>query len=155
MPLKQEWYGLTPGWSVILERRLEGQNNQAWGAKAVSKQCVFSRSPKTSASNCEAPMIDNINASKAPDPVGLYPHAKRVGDLLFLSGIGPRQKGSAKIPGVELVQACNIQSYDFVTQCHSVFRNVRHVLEAPGSSWDKLVDITVFLTNMKEDFAVF
>src|SRR5690606_38419062 len=89
------------------------------------------------------------------DPVGLYPHAKRVGYLLFLSGLGPREKGSTKIPGVELDQAGNIASYDFAAQCHSVFRNVRHVLEAAGSSWDKLVDITVFLTNMKDDFPVF
>jgi len=92
------------------------------------------------------------NSDKAPEPVGLYPHARRVGNLLFLSGVGPRKRGTKEIPGVELREDGTIASYDIEKQCHSVFENVRLVLEASGSSWDKLVDVTVFLTNMKADF---
>ncbi len=96
-----------------------------------------------------------IIASQAPEPVGLYPHARRVGNLLFLSGVGPRERGSKKIPGVELDASGKVISYDIAAQCHSVFRNVRYILEEAGSSWDKLIDLTVFLTNMKEDFAIY
>ncbi|MFT7332335.1 MAG: 2-aminomuconate deaminase [Sphingobacteriales bacterium] len=96
-----------------------------------------------------------INSDKAPEPVGLYPHARRVGDLLFLSGVGPRERGTKKIPGVELGADGNIASYDIAAQCHSVFKNVRLILEASGSSWDKLVDVQVFLTNMKDDFKIY
>ena len=98
---------------------------------------------------------EKIDSSKAPEPVGLYPHARKVGNLLFLSGVGPREKGSKKIPGVELDEKGNIISYDIAKQCHSVFQNVRVILEASGSKWENLVDVTVFLTNMKEDFATF
>lgn len=101
-------------------------------------------------------MSENIfNSAKAPEPVGLYPHARRVGNLLFLSGVGPRERGTKKIPGVELDDAGNIVSYDIEAQCHSVFRNVRYILEESGSSWEKIVDVTVFLTNMKDDFATY
>lgn len=100
-------------------------------------------------------MNDVIDSSRAPEPVGLYPHARRVGDLLFLSGVGPRERETKKIPGVELNDAGEIVSYDIETQCRSVFQNVRYILEDAGSSWDKIVDITVFLTNMKADFAVY
>lgn len=96
---------------------------------------------------------EKIYSSKAPEPVGLYPHARKVGNLLFLSGIGPRKRGSKDIPGVTLDTQGNIQAYDIETQCHSVFQNVRAVLEESGSAWDKIVDVTVFLTNMKADFA--
>ena len=96
-----------------------------------------------------------IESQNAPEPVGLYPHAKQVGNLLFLSGIGPREKGKKDIPGVELDQNGNIISYDIATQCHSVFKNVRTVLEDAGSNWDNLVDVTVFLTNMKDDFKIY
>lgn len=96
-----------------------------------------------------------LNSSKAPEPVGLYPHARKVGNLLFLSGVGPRERGTKKIPGVELDEAGNIVSYDIEAQCHSVFKNVRAILEDAGSGWDKLVDVTVFLTNMKADFATY
>jgi len=100
--------------------------------------------------------VDNkLYSSKAPEPVGLYPHARRVGNLLFLSGMGPRQKGSKKIPGVELDDKGNITSYDIETQCRSVFENIKAVLEEAGSGWDKIVDVTVFLTNMKADFAIY
>ncbi len=92
---------------------------------------------------------------KAPKPAGLYPHARKVGNLLFLSGIGPRSATSEKIPGVELDEQGNILSYDIEAQCHSVFNNIKAVLEASGSSWDKLVDVTVFLTNMKDDFKIY
>ncbi|CAN5221867.1 RidA family protein [soil metagenome] len=96
-----------------------------------------------------------INSSKAPEPVGLYPHARRVGNLLFLSGVGPRTRGTKKIPGVELDENGEILSYDIEAQCHSVFQNVRYILEESGSSWDKIVDVTVFLTNMKDDFKTY
>ena len=95
------------------------------------------------------------NSENAPEPVGSYPHARQVGDLLFLSGIGPRKKGSREIPGVVLDSQGGISEYDIAEQCHSVFKNVRTVLEECGSSWDNLVDVTVFLTNMKDDFPVF
>ena len=98
---------------------------------------------------------DIIHSSKAPEPVGPYPHARRVGNLLFLSGVGPRERGKNKIPGVELDDSGNIVSYDIEAQCRSVFRNVRHIVEAAGSSWDRIVDVTVFLTNMNDDFAAF
>jgi 2-aminomuconate deaminase len=100
-------------------------------------------------------MSDSIYSDKAPEPVGLYPHARRVGDLLFLSGVGPRKKNSKEIPGVTLDNAGNIISYDIEEQCRSVFENVRLILEASGSRWENLVDVTVFLTNMKNDFQAY
>jgi 2-aminomuconate deaminase len=96
-----------------------------------------------------------INSSKAPEPVGLYPHARRVSNLLFLSGVGPRERGTKKIPGVELNEAGEIVSYDIEAQCRSVFQNVRYILEESGSAWEKIVDVTVFLTNMKDDFQIY
>ncbi len=96
-----------------------------------------------------------VNSSKAPEPVGLYPHARRVGNLLFLSGVGPRERGTKVIPGVELNDAGEIVSYDIETQCRSVFQNVRYIVEEAGSSWQQIVDVTVFLTNMKDDFAIY
>ncbi len=96
-----------------------------------------------------------IESSKAPEPVGLYPHARKVGNLVFFSGIGPREKGVKKIPGVELDEQGNITSYDIATQCHSVFTNLRYVVEDAGLKWENLVDITVFLTNMKDDFPIY
>lgn len=96
-----------------------------------------------------------VHSTRAPLPVGTYAHAKRVGDLLFLSGIGPRKRGSTEIPGVTLDGEGNIVSYDIEKQCHAVFENVRYVLEDSGSSLEKVVDVQVFLTNMKRDFAAF
>ena len=96
-----------------------------------------------------------LNSSKAPEPVGLYPHARKVGNLLFLSGVGPRQRGTKKIPGVELREDGTIASYDIEEQCRSVFNNIRYILEDSGSSWDNIVDVTVFLTNMKDDFKAY
>lgn len=98
---------------------------------------------------------DLVNSSRAPEPVGLYPHARRVGNLLFLSGVGPREHGTKKIPGVELNDEGEIVSYDIEAQCRSVFANVRSIVEDAGSSWDRIVDVTVFLTNMKDDFPVY
>src|SRR5690606_8581292 len=86
-------------------------------------------------------MSNSIHSDKAPDPVGLYPHARKVGNLLFLSGVGPRKKGSKEIPGVTLDETGNIVSYDITEQCHSVFQNVRFILEASGSRWENLVDV--------------
>jgi 2-aminomuconate deaminase len=100
-------------------------------------------------------MSEIINSSQAPDPVGFYPHARKVGGLLFLSGVGPRKKGSTDIPGVTLDENKNIVSYNIEEQCHSVFNNVKHILEASGSRWENLIDVTVYLTNMKDDFALF
>ena len=99
--------------------------------------------------------MDTIFSDSAPEPVGLYPHARRVGNLLFLSGVGPRKKGSKDIPGVTLDKDRNIVSYNIEEQCHSVFQNVRLILEASGAKWENLVDVTVFLTNMKDDFPTF
>lgn len=98
---------------------------------------------------------DIRNSNKAPEPVGLYPHARKVGNLLFLSGVGPRKRGTKEIPGVTLDEGGNITEYDIAAQCHSVFENVRLILEDAGSSWEQLVDVTVFLTNMKDDFKTY
>ena len=101
-------------------------------------------------------MSEAFNADKAPKPVGLYPHSRRVGDLLFLSGVGPRIAGSdandSGVPGLELDKNGNFKAFDFEAQCRSVFDNVKAILEASGSSWDELVDVTVFLVDMKRDF---
>jgi 2-aminomuconate deaminase len=100
--------------------------------------------------------INKISTSKAPKPVGLYPHARKVGDLLFLSGVGPRIAGSdatdSEVPGLKLDKNGNFIGYDFEKQCRSVFDNVRIILEESGSGWDQLVDVTVFLVDMKRDF---
>ena len=99
--------------------------------------------------------IIKITSENAPEPVGSYPHARKVGNLLFLSGVGPREKGKQKIPGVELDSSGKVVSYDIEVQCHSVFKNVRTILEDAGSSWDNLVDVTVFLTNMTSNFEIY
>lgn len=96
--------------------------------------------------------MDIHHSQNAPEPVGSYPHARKVGNLLFLSGVGPRKRGTKEIPGVTLDAEGNIQSYNIEEQCRSVFDNVRTILEDAGSSWDKLVDVTVFLTDIKSDF---
>ena len=104
----------------------------------------------------EGSMSDSpLMSSRAPEPVGAYPHAKRVGDLLFLSGVGPRKRGSKEIPGVTVDAAGNVTAYDIEVQCRSCFDNVRAVLEDAGSRWENIVDVLVFLTNMKRDFKAF
>ena len=100
-------------------------------------------------------MNETVNSQRAPEPVGHYPHAKQVGNLLFLSGVGPRERGTRKIPGVELNLDGSILSYDIATQCHSVFKNVKVILEDAGAKWEDLVDVTVYLTNMKSDFPIY
>ena len=100
-------------------------------------------------------MSDVIKAGAAPKPVGTYPHARRVGNLLFLSGIGPRTPGSNAIPGNVYNAAGRLVDYDIVAQCHSVFANVRAVLEASGARWQDLVDVTVYLTDMARDFPAY
>lgn len=100
-------------------------------------------------------MADIIHTDNASRPLGAYPHARRVGNLLFLSGIGPRNPKDNSIPGLELDADGNIVKYDIAAECHSVFANIKAVLEASGSSWDKIIDVTVFLTNMKKDFPVY
>jgi 2-aminomuconate deaminase len=99
--------------------------------------------------------VETFESARAPEPVGLYPHARRVGNLLFLSGVGPRERGTKEIPGVELNEAGEIESYDIEAQCRSVFQNVRYIVEDAGSSWENIVDVTVYLTNMKADFALY
>lgn len=100
-------------------------------------------------------MNDIVNTDKAPEPVGKYPHARKVGDLLFLSGVGPRKPGTSVIPGVMLDGQGNVLGHDIEHQCHSVFENVKIILMESGSHWDNLIDITIFLTNMKRDFDIF
>ena len=100
-------------------------------------------------------MSETFESERAPQPVGAFPHAKRVGELLFLSGIGPRVRGSKQIPGVTLDSEGNVASYDIETQCHAVFENVRLVLEDTGATWQDIVDVTVFLTDMKKDFPIY
>lgn len=97
----------------------------------------------------------DIISQRAPEPVGAFPHAKRVGDLLFLSGIGPRQRGSREIPGVTLNERGEVARYEIAAQCRAVFDNVRMVLEDAGGRWEDIVDVTVFLVNMRDDFAAF
>tara|TARA_B100001109_G_scaffold251839_1_gene246903 strand:- start:21346 stop:21816 length:471 start_codon:yes stop_codon:yes gene_type:complete len=98
---------------------------------------------------------DKFDSQKAPEPVGAYPHARKVGNLLFLSGVGPRERGTKKIPGVELDDEGNILSYDIEKQCISVFNNVKTIVEEAGAKWENVVDVTVFLTNMKDDFKTY
>ena len=100
-------------------------------------------------------MADTITSNRAPEPVGAFPHAKRVGNLLFLSGIGPRRRGAKEIPGVTLDDQGRITAHDIEAQCREVFKNVKTVLEDAGATWDDIVDVTVFLTNMKDDFPKF
>jgi 2-aminomuconate deaminase len=100
-------------------------------------------------------MAENFESSRAPEPVGAFPHAKRVGNLLFLSGIGPRVRGSKDIPGVTLDAGGSIIEHDIERQCRAVFENVRLVLEDAGASWNDIVDVTVFLTNMEADFRTY
>jgi 2-aminomuconate deaminase len=103
--------------------------------------------------------MEKFSTDKAPKPVGLYPHARKAGNLLFLSGVGPRTAGSdsndSSVPGLKLDHNGNFLEFDFEAQCRSVFDNVRIILEESGSSWNQLIDVTVFLVNMKRDFSVY
>lgn len=99
--------------------------------------------------------VQEIISDKAPVPVGLYPHSKKAGNLLFLSGVGPREPGSNNIPGNKYGKNGELLKYDITEQCHSVFKNVKTILEESGSKWENLLDVTVFLTNMKNDFEIY
>jgi len=100
-------------------------------------------------------MSDVIRTDSAPSPVGAYPHARRVGDLLFLSGIGPRTPGTNVIPGNDYSADGHLRDYDIAAQCRQVFANVRAVLEASGARWEDLADVTVYLTDMARDFKTY
>jgi 2-aminomuconate deaminase len=100
-------------------------------------------------------MTGIIHAAAAPKAVGAYPHARRVGNLLFLSGVGPRQPGDNSVPGNVFDAEGRLLSYDIEAQCRQVFANVRSVLEGSGARWQDLVDVTVFLTDMQRDFATY
>lgn len=100
-------------------------------------------------------MSSPLLTDKAAKPLGLYPHSRKVGQLLFLSGIGPRKAGTDEIPGLTLDKYGNYITFDFEAQCRSVFENVKTVLEESGSKWENLVDVTVFLVNMKRDFHIY
>lgn len=98
---------------------------------------------------------DRTDSTRAAEPVGAYPHARRVGNILFLSGVGPRRRGTGAIPGVRLDAAGTVIGYDIAAQVKSCFENVRLILEAAGSSWDRIVDVQVFLTDLESDFDEF
>ena len=100
-------------------------------------------------------MSDEYHSERAAEPVGPFPHARRVGNLLFLSGVGPRRPGSNAIPGVTLDANGDVAAHDIEAQCHSVFQNVRAIVEEAGASWDDICDVTVFLTDIKADFLTF
>jgi 2-aminomuconate deaminase len=100
-------------------------------------------------------MSDTVRSSRAPAPVGAYPHARRVGSLLFLSGIGPRVPGTNEIPGNVVDGSGAVVGHDIAKQCHQVFANIKTILEDAGSSWDRMVDVTVYLTDMQGDFPTF
>ena len=96
-----------------------------------------------------------INSERAPEPVGAYPHARRVGNMVFLSGVGPRRRGQKSIPGVVIGEDGSVVDYDVRTQTLSVFENIRVILEDAGAAWEDIVDVQVYLTNMKKDFPLF
>jgi 2-aminomuconate deaminase len=100
-------------------------------------------------------MSSIVMSDRAPEALGPYPHARRVGNLLFISGMGPRRRGEKSVPGVEVDAAGRVLRYDIEAQCRAVFDNVRVILEDAGSSWERLVDVTVFLTDLERDFATY
>lgn len=129
-------------------------------SKKVSKKVLKKAATKTltnpkKSSEKAVKKASPIHSRRAPEPVGAYPHARRVGELLFLSGVGPRKAGTKDIPGVHMDAMGNVLSYDIRTQVESVIENVRMILEDSGSSFEKIVDVQVFLTNMKQDFKIY
>ena len=119
------------------------------GADASSRDLSARETPETSGANDR---VEGEMSQRAPEPVGAYPHAKRVGNLLFLSGVGPRKRGTLEIPGVRVDRHGQVRAVEIEAQSVSCFENVRAVLEDAGSSWDQIVDVTVFLTNLDRDF---
>jgi 2-aminomuconate deaminase len=124
------------------------------GQKFLNRTDLRQSNNKTANPKPQTPN-STIKTDKAAKPLGAYPHARKVGNLLFLSGIGSRSAIDNKIPGLILDENGNILAYDIEAECKQVFANVKAVLEASGSSWDKMVDVTVFLTNMKQDFPIY
>ena len=100
-------------------------------------------------------MAEQIHTDAAPKPVGAYPHARRVGDLLFCSGVGPRAPGENTVPGVTLDEKGTMVDYDFEAQCRACFDNIRAVVEAGGARFEDIVDVQVYLTDLPRDFATF
>ncbi len=100
-------------------------------------------------------MNNTYTFSNAPEPVGCYPHSKKVGGLLFLSGVGPRKRGTKTIPGVTLSKQGAVVKYDITAQCISVFENIKLILVESGSCWENIVDVTVFLTDINRDFKTY
>ncbi|HED53871.1 MAG TPA: RidA family protein [Phycisphaerales bacterium] len=98
---------------------------------------------------------DHVVSSSAPESVGAYPHARVANGFVFLSGVGPRVRGTTEIPGVVLGENGEMVSYSIEDQCRSCFANVRAVLEDAGSHWNNIVDVLVFLTDMNRDFEAF
>ncbi|MBS1729579.1 MAG: RidA family protein [Bacteroidetes bacterium] len=126
------------------------------GKEKTSLSVAKNRTGKTTIS--KSPKKENrqtIIATKAASPLGAYPHARRAGNFLFLSGIGPRNAKDNSVPGLKLNKSGKIIKYDIEAECHAVFANVKAVLEACGSQWDHIIDVTVFLTHMKKDFPVY
>ncbi len=99
--------------------------------------------------------MSRVISETAPEPVGSYPHARRVGEFLFLSGVGPRTRGSNSIPGVAFDADGNVLSHDAAAQTHAVIKNIEMVLKDSGLGLEDLVDVQCFLTNMERDFKAF
>lgn len=125
------------------------------GPKFQHRVAPNNQKPETPNQKPETNFRETINTQNAAKPLGAYPHAKRVGNLLFLSGIGSRSAKDNSIPGLQLDDKGNILQYDIEAEARQCFANVKAVLEASGSSWENIVDVTVFLTNMKKDFTVY
>jgi len=122
---------------------------------AMSDHSTTPSSSAATSTGADPSAAGGFDSARAPEPVGAYPHARRVGDLLFLSGVGPRQRGSTTIPGVTLGNDGKVVDHDIEAQCRSCFANVRAILEDAGSGWDRIVDVLVFLTDMERDFSAF
>src|SRR5690606_2735063 len=140
-----------------------GSSTRASGARAAITACASTRKTRTSASSSvrraeprRNPMDGSIRTDAAPVPVGPYPHARRVGDFLFVSGMGPRQAGTNAIPGGPVRDAEGRPlPYDVAAQTRATIENVRRVVEAAGARFDQIVDVTCFLVDMDRDFATF
>ncbi len=146
-------------YGTIIQNKLYSLNNQIAGfIKYLNQSKIKGSKFMNNNDNHKSQITDHnsiVKTTNAAAPLGAYPHARKVGDLLFLSGIGSRRASDNQIPGLKLDENGNILSYDIEAECHSVFANVKAVLEASGSSWEKIVDVTVFLTNMKADFPTY
>lgn len=122
--------------------------------KSVKKKAPAKKGAKKSAPK-KAKKSGVISTSKAPPPVGAYPHARRANGFVFLSGVGPRKPGTKDIPGVHMDAMGKVLSYDVVAQTESVIENIKIILKEAGSSFEKIIDVQVFLTDMKNDFPAY